>query len=65
MSVVGTEMVPLVTRCLEVLDLACSHIDSLVNQAEEYQVTPNLNHNPNPNPNPNPDPHPTLTLTLN
>ena len=37
-TAVETKVVPLVGRCVEVLGLACSHIDALVNQAEEYQV---------------------------
>ena len=35
---VEVEISPLVAQCAEVLDLACKHIDSLVNKAEEYQV---------------------------
>lgn len=35
---VEIEITPLVAQCAEVLDLACKHIDSLVNKAEEYQA---------------------------
>ena len=41
-SAVKTEITPLVAQCGEVLDLACKHIDSLVNKAEEYQVLHSL-----------------------